>query len=333
MRLLALFVSCWTVIAGFYNETDGVPLSEGEGGSQLYFGVLKLADVDYKHLPADCDQPLAHACTDEANGNYSASFAAHESRLQRCGWHGFVRKRVLGPGDVAPVFAMTSPCGMEFAGKTPRRLTALHHVARDCIILRKLEHHLTTPECNHCFPQYYYLSNVTGVCYAELLHAMPVETFFRQLNASQPELLLPAAKMALHQGMNSLRILQSEGIRHQDLTFRNTMIRIERHDPAHPFRVVIYDFGGSYSPELGQVTAALHGGLGNHGYSDTYAWACAFYKYFYGKRFCTDRSGYDPATTTGTLQGALIDIMKRHPHDHSVDFTGLQAHIDKVTGF
>jgi hypothetical protein len=314
----------------------GMPTAEQEARVISRFGVLQLPEIDYDNLPARCSFPDPKGCQAEAIRDYATAFFIHEQRLTTCGWHGFGRNKILGEGKVAPVYVLTSPCGLQFTGKFGRSEHSVNHVARNCDFLRLLAPHVRDPGCTGCFPEYYHFSNYTGVCYAELVHAMPMPAFLDHINRTHPEAVLQTAKLALRQGMNALRIMQSQGMRHQDLTFRNVMVRVRpQNDPA-PFRVVIFDFGVSYMEGLKQDIKA-QGGMGNHGFPDAHAWACAFYSHFY-RPGAVKRNGclhlpHDLSEKRpGSLERALLEMMlgTRKNYDN-VDYTAWQAVVHSVT--
>jgi hypothetical protein len=327
-----------TILSLVVADPYDTPFSDQPEEYSDRFGVLKLPKIDYKHLPHECNAPLPDACLAEDVGNYSKAFSVYESRLEMCGWKGFIRQRMTGEGKVAPVYLMTSPCGTQFTGKFGHKEHSVNHIIRNCDFLRRLLPRVSDDHCRGCFPKYFHFSNYTGVCYAELVHAMPMPAFLQHVNRTNPEALMATVRLALHQGLDALRILQSEGMRHQDLTFRNVMVRVKpRNDPS-PFRVVIYDFGVSYMKGLTQDIKA-RGGMGNHGYSDAHAWACAFYDLFYapgmhhldGCRFSPrDLSAFHPQS----LVLFLSEIMRtlRRNYDE-VDYSSLQERLRLVTQF
>jgi hypothetical protein len=302
------------------------------------FGVLRLPKIDYNHLPHECKTPLLDSCLAEDAGDYETAFSIHESRLETCGWKGFVRQRMTGEGKVAPVYLMTSPCGTQFTGKFGHKEHSINHVIRNCDFLKRLLPRVSDDSCRGCFPKYYHYSNYTDVCYAELVHAMPMPAFLSHINKTHPEALLSTVKLAMHQGMSALRILQSEGMRHQDLTFRNVMVRVRPQNDLAPFRVVIYDFGVSYMKGLQQDPKARLG-MGNHGYSDAHAWACAFYDAFYAPGMHhLDGCRFSPKTLTqfrpASLQLFLSEIMRTFRRNYdNVDYSTLQERLRVVEEF
>jgi hypothetical protein len=335
--MLAIAVQL-AAVAAVVAANDGqfdVPISEVAERYTHNFGLLPLPEINYNKLPPECDAPTNESCTAEAAGDYETAFSMYESRLTTCGWKGFERKRMTGEGSVAPVFLLTSPCGLKLTGKFGRKEVAVKHIYRNCDFLRQLRPHLHDPGCNGCFPEYFYYSNITGVCYAEMVHALPMDSFLAFVNRSQPESLLSTVKLAMHQGMNAIRILQSLHMRHQDLTFRNVMTRIKpKNDPA-PFRVVLYDFGVSFQKGLPQQIRKKRGG-GNHGFPDAHAWACAFYSYFYNPgadlhNGCAKISRDLDRFSEDSLRYVLLDMMHKTLRNYdNVDYTVWQSRISKV---
>jgi hypothetical protein len=313
-----------------------VPVAEQAENHSSWFGLLRLPSLNYGKLPEECKTPKPETCTAETAEDYEKAFSLHKERLRICGWHGFERKRMTGDGMVAPVYLMTTPCGLKVAAKFGRSVVANRHVSRNCDFMRLLLPRVSDPDCVNCFPKYYHYSNLTGVCYAELVHAMPMASFLHHVNKTQPRIMLQTAKLAMHQGMNALRIMQSEGMRHQDLTFRNALVRVKQPNDPAPFRVVIFDFGVSYMKGLQQDPKAK-GGMGNHGFADPHAWACAFYSFFYSPG--TDlRDGCGRLSFKGVedmpankLEAALLQMMKLTRRSYeNVDYAAWQAHIRKV---
>lgn len=312
-----------------------VPISDVAERYSHNFGLLPLPDINYNKLPPECDAPTVESCNAEATGEYEKAFGIYESRLTTCGWKGFERKRMTGEGSVAPVFLITSPCGLRLTGKFGRKQVAVKHVYRNCDFLRQLKPHLRDPGCNGCFPEYFYYSNVTGVCYAEMVHALPMDSFLSFVNRSQPQLMLSTVKLAMHQGMNAIRIMQSLNMRHQDLTFRNVMARVKPKNDSAPFRVVVYDFGVSFQKGLPQQILKRGGG-GNHGYPDAHAWACAFYSYFYDPgadlhNGCARIPRALERYPSDSLRFVLLDMMHTNLRNYdNVDYSLWQSRISKV---
>jgi hypothetical protein len=308
-----LFVAFFVAISAFapflgnclvVNNTVGV-----NGFHSAQFGVVSLLKINYKHLPPACDTVPEPTCLAEASGDIASAIAAHEQRIETCGGHGWKRTMVLGEGRVAPVWSMMTPCGSPVAAKFARLPSALEHVSRDCFILKKLSRRIDDPDCNGCFPKYFYHSNYTGVCYSELVRAVPMTDFLNHINVTQPGILLDIVKLAFHQGLSILQILQEEGVKHQDLSFRNVMVRISDSGALPPFRVLFLDFGGSYVNELGQTQKASTGGLGNKGRPDAFAWPCAFYRHFFSAALCREIPQGYVAGESNSLQRALLQMM------------------------
>jgi serine/threonine protein kinase len=86
-----------------------------------------------------------------------------------------------------------------------------------------------------------------ATCYSELVHAVPISMYFRHINQTLPRELLPIVKTTLREGLEVLAFLQSAKVRHQDLTFRNILIRAAGGTSTKP-RVLFLDFGGSSWP-------------------------------------------------------------------------------------
>jgi hypothetical protein len=289
------------------------------------FGIVNLQKINYKHLPPVCDSVPTATCELEAAGDLATAISQHERRIDICGGHGWARHAVLGEGRVAPVWFMSTPCGSPVAAKFARLPSALEHVSRDCFILRKLAHRVNDPDCRGCFPKYFYHSNYTGVCYSELVHAVPMTDFLNHVNATQPDILLETVKLAFHQGLSLLRILQEEGVKHQDLSFRNVLVRVSERSMVPPFRVLFLDFGGSYVSELGQTIAALKGVLGNHGHPDAFAWPCAFLGHLYFEKPCGEITfgGDFDLGREGTFRHLLLEMMQHVTLEHYHNKTSL----------
>jgi hypothetical protein len=313
-----------------------MPVAQQEDAYPGRFGTLVLPHLDYGNLPPECDAPPPGSCEAEASGDFHKAFTMYESRLMKCGWKGFDRRRMTGEGVVAAVFLLSSPCGLNFTGKFGHKNGEAHpHVVRNCDFLARLAPRVEDSDCRGCFPKFYHYSNYTGVCYAELIHAMPMTAFLDHINAMQHDAVLPTVKLALHQGLSSLKIIQSERIRHQDLSFRNVMVRIRPQGDPAPFRVVIFDFGSSYTHGMAQHAQARNG-MGNHGYPDAHAWACAFYSYFYdpglGHRTGCRKIARDPSQfPVNSLKRFLVEMMREERRNYDVvDYFKWQQRVRRV---
>jgi serine/threonine protein kinase len=208
------------------------------------YGAVKVPVFKVNNLPPDC---LKFPCNFEAVGNMSTALATYEDRLLTCGEYGWVRNRQVGKGHVSPVWNISTPCGNTIAAKFARMPTPLDHVAADCVILKHLTERMDRGHCVGCVPRYYHLGNVSGTCYSELVHAVPISMYFRHINQTLPRELLPIVKTTLREGLEVLAFLQSAKVRHQDLTFRNILIRAAGGTSTKP-RVLFLDFGGSSWP-------------------------------------------------------------------------------------
>ena len=196
-------------------------------------------------------------CELEYFGDFERAFAHYEKLALSCSDYGWVTVAHLGRGETAEVVLRQTPCGSLVAMKVPtldpdipplKRLDAQRNIAADCAVLKRLVPFLDDPSCDGCFPQYYYYSNTSGICYNEYKKSIPLSAFFRALKPraggggfSNAMLQLSSMKTLFTQGLSALEILKQNHIVHRDLLAKNMLVRLQpRSDPQ--FRLVIMDF-------------------------------------------------------------------------------------------
>lgn len=300
-----------------------------------FFGGLNLRAVKAP-VPNWCHNFTA-ICLLEGQDRFAESFPALEHRMKTCGTTGWRKFGSLGSGHAASVALRTTPCGMHVAMKATRRLGGSAHISFDCNILKQVSAENNHPACNGCFPQYFYLSGFSNVCYTEFVPGVDLHTFLAHMFANGTETGLHWTKRMFVQGLGALSVLQRLGVRHQDLTFRNLLVRVPhfQDDNNHDnFRLVLLDFGGSYSPVYGQSPHVNRLQLGNRGYSDIRAYACAFYKHFFGD--CTiDTAKADLASASvrpGSLRAYLAAVLVTFDNSTTrADFPQLAAALHNVS--
>lgn len=154
--------------------------------------------------------------------------------------------------------------------------SSIRHIYVDCRIQQILQPLIR--QCHGCFPQTYFLSNVSHACFTEFVPSVSVGHYFeyvRERNGT--EALHTEVLRLFRQGFHAVRLMHGAGVRHCDLTFRNMVVRV---DVAVP-RLVVLDFGGSHSLEVPESQATHRERLGNMGTPDLFAYACAYYMYVY----------------------------------------------------
>lgn len=123
----------------------------------------------------------------------------------------------------------------------------------DCKILQQVSAELGTKHCEACFPRFFYLSpqNATGICYLEFVPSVPIPVYLDSVNVTA-EVGFHALKHTVVQVLGALQGLKNQQVRHNDLSFRNILVRVgEGHvgtgkDGNLKSRsVVVMDFGES----------------------------------------------------------------------------------------
>lgn len=183
----------------------------------------------------------------------------------------------------AVVALRITPCGMATACKGSPQARQFPHLKFDCEVLQELASDVDAPDCKGCIPRYFYLSELTGICYSEHVPSVPIATFFEQAGVSRAEPgSFKTAKRLFVQGLSTLGVLARHEVKHRDLTFRNMLVRVPDGHSAgmREFSLVLIDFGGA-KMGAAQAPGVKPAFLGNRGRSDLYALACAFYSFFY----------------------------------------------------
>jgi hypothetical protein len=232
-----------------YNAVDG-------DGMKLY-GLIR--------IPAVKPQNVGHCswkevCNLEYSGQFEAAFAKYEELMQKCSDRSWLTLASLGRGETAAVILRRTPCGTLVAAKIPVSPLAAGHNAADCAVLKRLGPFLAAPECQGCFPRYFYYSNVTGICYNQYVPSIPMHRFLRSFNVSLPE-TIDYVKVAFHQAIDAVAILQANGVTHRDLMFKNMLARPSPGENP-PFRLTIMDFcwaDSKYDPETYSSTSNFLG--------------------------------------------------------------------------
>jgi hypothetical protein len=332
-RSAQLLLPVIALIAYVSAQTTLKPQLHGAGeASHSQFGILKLNVTRKSVVPDDCSD-FTDVCTLETSHQVEAAIAAYEDRLQRCGLVGWKKLGHLGAGHAATVALRTTPCGLHVAMKGTHQERLLGHIQFDCTIMRELVDVLDHANCRGCFPRYYYSSNLTGYCYYEYIPSVPIPEFFDHVNVSTAN-GFRALRVAFLEGLDALAILQDKGIKHQDLTFRNILVRVPTiADPQRRFQLVILDFGGSESVKSGHTPGLNRDILGNRGHSDIYSYICSFLTYLY-----PDVSSYcmEPSRVVGdgvgtSLRTYLARVLQEHyDYNKQADYASLRERFSSV---
>jgi hypothetical protein len=313
-RHVACLVALAELIACVFAQTTLKPQLHGAGeASYSRFGILKLNVTKKSVLPEDC-KTFGDICALETGSQFEAAIVAYEDRLHRCGLEGWNKLGHLGSGHAATVALRTTPCGLHVAMKGTHQERLLGHIQFDCTIMKELVDVLDHEDCRGCFPRYYYSSNLTGYCYYEYIPSVPIPEFFDHVNVSTPN-GFRALRVAFLEGLDALAILQSKGIKHQDLTFRNILVRVPTiADPRRRFQVVILDFGGAESVKSGHTPGLNRDELGNRGHSDIYSYICSYLTYLYADvpRYCMDPSRVAGDGVETSFRTYLARVLKEH---------------------
>jgi hypothetical protein len=251
--------------------------SHSVGGHSKRIGQLSIDNADVKQERCQVVDP--EVCAREAGGDFEFAFVAYESRYEECGLAGWKTEGILGRGHVSAVALRDTPCGLDVAMKGTHSPSTQEDINLDCHIMKMLMTYQNDPRCNGCFPKYYFLSNYTGVCYAEHVASVPIAVYFDHVNANSTAGFQHVRK-AFVEGLGALSVLQEAGVKHRDLTFRNILIRLPS-EPSKEYQVVVMDFGGSQTVQFGVAPNVRAIVLGGHGRSDLFSYTCGYIKYFY----------------------------------------------------
>jgi tRNA A-37 threonylcarbamoyl transferase component Bud32 len=256
-------------------------------GERKSLGLIRLPQDWQKKSPTACTAVPESVCAAEGGGNFPFAFQYYENRITECGMSGWRLVAQLGAGHAAAVSAWVTPCGLPVALKDTRRPYLVPHIQHDCAILQSLSSYLDDPDCNGCFPRFFFFSNATGVCYAQHVMAVPISTYLDHVDAKNPAGLSRILDL-FRQGLGILSILQRAGVQHRDLTFRNILVKNTKNaDEQH--RLLMLDFGGSKSDELGSAPGTVATQLSSCGFSDLHSYACSYLDRFYpGFPYCTE---------------------------------------------
>lgn len=274
-----------------------------------FIGLLDLPKITARTAPPECAEKPEDVCQLERDGNYTAVFAAYEERFSRCNTLGWKKLGHVGAGHNSAVALRTTPCGMSVVMKATHQPRLIEHIKHDCAVLEQLMASQLDPFCRNCFPKYYYYSNLTGICYAEHIAAVPIDVFLNHIN-SQSRAGFATIRRTFLDGLKILAVLERVGIQHRDLTFRNILIRIPPKG-SREYRVVLLDFGGSKSREVGFIKGVGFDQLGNCGYNDIRSYAFSFFNYYYPGIFKCNVPIEDltPVGDAGTFQRYLWEVL------------------------
>lgn len=306
------------------------------------FGLLKLPVFGPGNRPGPACKQFADVCALEAEGSFHQAMEAYESRLPSCGLLGWNRTGRLGSGYQATVTLRRSPCGLRLATKSPHDLQNAAHVQMDCDILQQLSEELGTPHCPACFPQAYYYSNTTGVCYQEFVPSVDIAKYLTNHRANTTAGFAVLKRVFGH-ALGMLAALANQRVRHNDLSFRNMLIRVDDpltpNDASHAGNILVVDFGAALSAAIGHVvpgSLADFVRLGNRGHSDCFTVACQFHIYLYSDRVsCRLKEFPSPpaySADESTFDNNLVNMMLScsDPNGYP-DFAALWARLRRVT--
>jgi hypothetical protein len=252
-----------------------------------FLGVVKLPRDWLTKSPPHCTIIPETVCAAEAGGDFSTAFQYYESRITECGMSGWKLVAHLGAGHAAAASAWKTPCGLGVAVKDTRRPYLIPHIKHDCLTLRLLSSYLEDASCDGCFPRFFYFSNLTGVCYSQHVVSVPISVFLDHVDAKSAAGLRLLFNL-FRQGLQILAILQRAGVQHRDLTFRNILVRNLK-TSGEKYRLLMLDFGGSKSNEVGVAPGTVATQLSSCGFSDLHSYACSFLDRLYpGYPYCTE---------------------------------------------
>jgi serine/threonine protein kinase len=299
------------------------------------FGLLKLPNPTV--LPPECSK-FALECELERAGNFSKAIELYESRMPSCGTMGWQRAGKLGSGRRVSVQSVATPCGKQLALKSTHYANLVsEHIGVDCLILQRLARMRNHLKCAGCIPQYYHYSNITGSCYSERINGVTANVLFDRVERNTSVGVALIVDL-YRQALNILEVLDSEGVRHRDLSIWNVLIRLPEHKHGR-YSMVLIDFGGAYADGIpGVVNGAKAGAFYNAGKTDTYTLACATYIYMYG-RDNTCKMGVPKASAPddsfesfllAVMQGSRGLALKR---TEAIDFSSLHSKLTSVKRF
>ena len=204
----------------------------------------------------DCTSNVSSvACALETAGQFEDAFRAHKAHGDRCGiqpWfadHGYLAKGLTGT-----VRAAVTPCGRLFVMKRALMAAAQPALVKDCSVLKYLHQPAFTGnpayDCAGCVPAFYAFN---GTCSSEWLSgSVPFPGFVRALVLNDtarvpvapallatPDTQVSAVKRLFRQGVHTLRMFRDAGVTHNDILFRNTLIR---RASKPDFRLAFIDF-------------------------------------------------------------------------------------------
>jgi serine/threonine protein kinase len=254
--------------------------------------------------------------------------------MPTCGLTGWKRIGILGKGVRVALQLIQTPCGKNVALKSTHTASMVaSHIGVDCAVLERLSHVQNDSSCNHCFPQYYYFSNVTGACYSERIEGVTTNVFLDHVNINSTA-GFDIVKDIMRQGLHILSVLARLGIKHRDLIMTNTMIRLPKGD-LKDYKLMFIDFGGANVEGVeGVATGGDANRFWNYGQSDTYTFACNFYTYLYNDdRHCKRLPPLDVPDDVSHMGRFLSDWMRAtHRHHHrDPDFPDLLRKLDLVS--
>ena len=257
---------------------------------------------------------FARACALEAAGDYPAAFDLYEDKQSTCGLAGWARVGVLGAGHASAVALRETPCGTRVAVKRTQTNIpkSAVQVEFDHRVLEFLQASVGR-ECPRCFPIPYHYSNRTGVSYLEYVPSVPVVTYLSTLRVRTAG-GLGALKDLLSGTLSILAIFTRLHLRHNDLTFRNTFMRVPYNSGSgtEAPSLVVMDFGSSKSDAMGMLPGVDFTRMGNRGHSDCYTVACSYYGMYYpGEWDCRAHRPRSASGDPGHFKSFLVDMMVR----------------------
>lgn len=126
----------------------------------------------------------------------------------RCGVVGWSKLGHLGAGKAAIVSLRVTPCGKHVAVKGTHNPAVVQHVIHDCKVLMEINNLRNNP-CPECFPEVYYLSNMTSACFVEHVPSVPITKFLDHFRANGTTArLFREMKLMFSQGIDALKVLR-----------------------------------------------------------------------------------------------------------------------------